>query len=155
MSANALWYQPHAHSGAFFATREFTRPGAPEPQPATTTIRIERPAAAVKSDPAVEEVQATLKELNFYAGEVDGIVGPATRKAIETYQAKMGMAVTGMVDKDLLDHLGAATVTAGIIPTPAPRGTVARPADESVPSGIPAARRADQEDTGRAKGVRE
>src|ERR1700754_1892783 len=77
VSANALWYQPHAHSGAFFATREFTRPGAPDPQPATTTIRIERPAAAqVKSDPAVEEVQATLKDLNFYAGEVDGIVGP-------------------------------------------------------------------------------
>ena len=29
VSANALWYQPHAHSGAFFATRDFLRPGAP------------------------------------------------------------------------------------------------------------------------------
>ena len=160
VSANALWYQPHAHSGAFFATREFTRPGAPDPQPATTTIRIERPAAApaqVKSDPAVEEVQATLKELNFYAGEVDGIVGPATRKAIETYQAKMGMAVTGKVDEDLLDQLGAATVTAGIVPSPAPRGTVDQDGQRKrfVTGDRAAARRADQEGTGRAQGVRE
>ena len=40
VSANALWYQPYAHSGAFFATREFVRTGAPEAQPETTTIRI-------------------------------------------------------------------------------------------------------------------
>ena len=27
VSANALWYQPYAHSGAFFATRDFSRAG--------------------------------------------------------------------------------------------------------------------------------
>ena len=110
----------------------------------------------VKSDPAVEEVQATLKELNFYAGEVDGIAGPATRKAIETYQSKMGMAVTGKVDEDLLDQLGAAPVTAGIVPSPAPRETLSRRPSESVSATEPgSARRADQEDTGRAQGVRQ
>ena len=36
VSANALWYQPHAHSGAFFATRDgpwsyrrYAQPDAP------------------------------------------------------------------------------------------------------------------------------
>ena len=45
VSANALWYQPHAHSGAFFATRDFLRPGAPSFRD-ETTILIERPEAA-------------------------------------------------------------------------------------------------------------
>ena len=137
VSANALWYQPHAHSGAFFATREFVRTGGPEVQPETTTIRIVRTEptpAPVKSDPAVEEVQATLKQLNFYAGEIDGLVGPATRAAIEAYQAKMGMTVTGKVDDLLLDQLGAAPVTAGIVPSPAPREPLLKTASESVPA---------------------
>jgi peptidoglycan hydrolase-like protein with peptidoglycan-binding domain len=145
VSANALWYQPYAHSGAFFATREFVRPGAPEDEPDMTTIRIVRPEPApapVKSDPAVEEVQATLKQLNFYAGEIDGLVGPATRAAIEAYQAKMGMTVTGKVDDDLLDQLGAAPVTAGIVPSPAPRETLLKTAGESAaPQAAPPAER--------------
>jgi peptidoglycan hydrolase-like protein with peptidoglycan-binding domain len=137
VSANALWYQPYAHPGAFFATREFARPAGFGPEAETTTIRIVRPTAApapATSDPAVEEVQATLKELNFYAGEVDGIVGPATRKAIEAYQSKMGMTVTGKVDDDLLDQLGAAPITAGIVPSPAPRETLVTTADEDIPA---------------------
>jgi hypothetical protein len=84
VSANALWYQPHAHSGAFFATRDFLRPGAAT-LPDETTILIERPAQPrqVVGDPMVKNVQATLKELSFYGGEVDGLFGPNTRLAIE------------------------------------------------------------------------
>ena len=131
----------------------------PNLSPETTTIRIVRPEPApapVKSDPAVEEVQATLKDLNFYAGEVDGIVGPATRTAIEAYQAKMGMTVTGKVDEDLLDQLGAAPVTAGIVPSPAPRETLVKTASESVPA--PQAALPDErisQNTGGAQGVRQ
>jgi hypothetical protein len=93
VSANALWYQPHAHSGAFFATRDFLRPGAPLDE---TTILIERPVPPrqVAGDPMVKDVQETLKDLNFYGGEVDGLFGPNTRLAIEAYQAKMGMQLT-------------------------------------------------------------
>ena len=123
--------------GRFSPRANLSGTGAPEAQPETTTIRIVRPEPApapVKSDPAVEEVQATLKDLNFYAGEVDGLVGPATRTAIEAYQAKMGMTVTGKVDDDLLDQLGAAPVTAGIVPSPAPRETLLKTASESVPA---------------------
>ena len=119
VSANALWYQPHAHSGAFFATRDFLRPGAPT-LPDETTILIERPAQPrqVVGDPMVKNVQATLKELNFYGGEVDGLFGPNTRLAIEAYQAKMGMRVTGTVDESLLDQLGTGSVTPVVLPSP-------------------------------------
>ena len=37
VSSNALWYQPHAHSGAFFATRDYLRPGAPALPDETTS----------------------------------------------------------------------------------------------------------------------
>jgi peptidoglycan hydrolase-like protein with peptidoglycan-binding domain len=128
VSANALWYQPHAHSGAFFQTREFLRQDAPLALPEETTILIERPEAPrrVEGDPTVKGVQETLKRLSFYAGEVDGLYGPATRQAIEAYQAKMGIAVTGSVDDSLLDHLGTGSITP--LPSPAPRKAVAEPA---------------------------
>src|SRR3954452_47113 len=65
VSANALWYQPFPHAGAFFATRSiegFPHPGADEPE---TTINILRPGPApVKSDPTVEQVQGILKDLD-------------------------------------------------------------------------------------------
>jgi peptidoglycan hydrolase-like protein with peptidoglycan-binding domain len=123
VSANALWYQPHAHSGAFFATRDF--PGQWESE---TTINIERPVRPIpmaKRDPKTEQAQAALKELGLYGGEVDGIFGPNTRTAIELYQTKMGLAVTGQPDDRLLDDLGSVSTTAGIVPTPAPRPELA------------------------------
>ena len=129
VSSNALWYQPHAHSGAFFATRDFLRPGAPA-LPDETTILIERPQEPrhVVGDPTVKEVQETLRELNFYGGEVDGLFGPNTRVAIEAYQSKMGLRVTGTVDESLLDQLGTGSVKPAVLPSPAPRAEAAEPA---------------------------
>lgn len=130
VSANALWYQPHAHSGAFFATRDFLRPGAPA-LPDETTFLIERPEQPrqVVGDPTVKDVQETLRQLNFYGGEVDGLFGPNTRVAIEAYQSKMGLRVTGTVDESLLDQLGTGSVKKpAVLPTPAPRDEATQPA---------------------------
>jgi len=129
VSANALWYQPHAHTGAFFATRDLLRAPAPE-EPDETTILIERPETprVIDGDPVVKSVQGTLKELNFYGGDVDGLYGPNTRVAIEAYQNKMGMTITGTVDDDLLDHLGTGSVTPVAKPSPAPREQPTQPA---------------------------
>lgn len=129
VSANALWYQPHAHTGAFFATREFSRPIDDEttaPAEPETTIHIERPTEAQpavrpKGDPVVEQVQGVLKTLNFYDGTVDGLSGPATIKAIEAYQRKMGMVASGEIDVQLLSQLGTTPTTAGIPSAPAPQ----------------------------------
>lgn len=133
VSANALWYQPHAHTSAFFATREFSRPVDDEttaPTEPETTIHIERPTEAQpavrpKGDPVVEQVQGVLKTLNFYDGTVDGLSGPATTKAIEAYQRKMGMVASGQIDVELLSQLGTTPTTAGIpsasAPAPRPR----------------------------------
>ncbi len=139
VSANALWYQPYAHSGAFFATREFSRPGQMRP-PTETVIRIERPDAAAamqQGDPQISEVQAILKELNFYDGDVDGILGPNTRKAVENYRSTIGMTVTGAVDRELLDQLGAGQSTAGIVPVPVAREAALDPDALALPDVAP------------------
>src|SRR5438105_6418722 len=70
VSANALWYQPFPHAGAFFATRSiagFPRATSDEPE---TTFNIVRPSgtpAPIKGDPVVEQVQGILKDLDFYS----------------------------------------------------------------------------------------
>src|SRR5262245_63041374 len=76
VSANAIWYQPHFHNGAFFATRETNYIGPPDPS-GETTIRIERQNASEpvkpKADPTIQKVQAILKSMNLYDGAVDGL----------------------------------------------------------------------------------
>ncbi|CAM5580142.1 hypothetical protein MAUB1S_09769 [Mycolicibacterium aubagnense] len=152
VSANALWYQPGLHAGAFFATRgyqHFPVPAQVEPE---TTINIERPepqaaaqgttspvAVIAKSDPIVQRVQGVLKDIGYYDGTVDGLTGPATRKAIEAYRQKMGLPVSGNIDEALLDQLGIAGTTASVVPQPAPRDDVAgiignQPGSVPVPS---------------------
>lgn len=139
VSANALWYQPFPHKGAFFATRSLESFPHPADEP-ETTITIERPpvstsvtvpnvapASAINADPTVERVQSILRDLNFYTGKVDGLTGPNTRSAIEAYQRKVGLPATGVVDGALLEQLGASETTAAVVPQPAPRAQTSAP----------------------------
>lgn len=124
VSANALWYQPYPHSGAFFATRSMQDFPVSEPVEPETTINIVRPDPEVrpetpKGDPVVRQVQSILRDLGFYTAEPDGLTGPNTRDAIAAYQRKVGLAPIGSVDDALLDHLGAAPGMA--VPVPAHR----------------------------------
>jgi peptidoglycan hydrolase-like protein with peptidoglycan-binding domain len=119
VSANALWYQPFPHTGAFFATRSIGNFPAAEPVEAETTINIVRPEIP-KGDPVVEQVQNILSHLGFYTGAADGLAGPATRDAVAAYQRKVGLPATGTIDDALLNQLGTAPTSASL-PTPAPR----------------------------------
>ncbi|MBI4707491.1 MAG: peptidoglycan-binding protein [Candidatus Omnitrophica bacterium] len=47
--------------------------------------------------PSVKEIQTALKNSNFYAGEVDGKLGPKTKAAIEEFQKANGLKVDGKV----------------------------------------------------------
>ena len=53
----------------------------------------------------VRAVQQRLNDLGFAAGKPDGKLGPQTRKAIQAYQARAGLAVTGRLDDQLLNQL--------------------------------------------------
>ncbi len=152
VSANAMWYQPHRHTGAFISTRSMpaqpaveepnasaTPPRAapaPEPRPEALVpqgVSTEAVASVSRSQPEAQastteertaSVQRQLKAIGLYPGEVDGLTGPQTRKAVADYQERTGLAVTGEIDDRLVARLAAEmpTVRADEVPTPAPRG---------------------------------
>ncbi|WP_157015068.1 peptidoglycan-binding domain-containing protein [Mesorhizobium xinjiangense] len=160
VSANAMWYQPHRHMGAFLSTRAapprpiIERPAepavppraapAPEPRPeamAPQGVSTESVASVSRPQPIEETaaqgrvatVQRQLKALGLYPGEVDGLIGPQTHKAVEDYQKGAGLEVTGTIDEALVAQLSKGTPTAiadDPVPTPAPRVAALEQADE-------------------------
>ena len=58
------------------------------------------------SDNEIRSVQSALRRSGIYSGQVDGILGPDTRRAIEDYQVKNKLPVTGQPDQGLNGLLG-------------------------------------------------
>lgn len=54
----------------------------------------------------VQTIQKSLLEKGFYTGEVDGVFGNATLKAIKDFQISSGLVVDGVVGKETLLALG-------------------------------------------------
>ncbi len=56
----------------------------------------------------LENVQLALRDLGYYHGAIDGLVGPETRAALAAYQRENGLVVTEAVDEPTLVTLGLA-----------------------------------------------
>ena len=54
----------------------------------------------------VVRVQAALMRLGYYAGDIDGLLGPATRVALKSFQRSKGLPQTGRMDLETLSSLG-------------------------------------------------
>jgi peptidoglycan hydrolase-like protein with peptidoglycan-binding domain len=59
----------------------------------------------LKYDALVEDVQRELLSTGHFNGLVDGVTGPKTKVAIETYQRENQLEITGNVSKPLLEHI--------------------------------------------------
>jgi hypothetical protein len=57
-------------------------------------------------DRVIADVQASLQDMGYYKGEVDGLLGPLTREALTAYQADQGLTPTAAIDEPTLDSLG-------------------------------------------------
>lgn len=53
----------------------------------------------------IREAQEDLKKLEYYGGEITGVVDEATIKAVKAFQIKEGFEVTGELDKTTIDKL--------------------------------------------------
>jgi Putative peptidoglycan binding domain len=62
--------------------------------------------AAEPPDRVIANVQAELQEMGYYQGDVDGLLGPMTREALQAYQADQGLTPTAVIDEPTLDSLG-------------------------------------------------
>jgi peptidoglycan hydrolase-like protein with peptidoglycan-binding domain len=166
VGANALWSQPFSHTNAFYSTRDhvsrplsqaeaadIVRQGIIAAQdkaaalpPVTFDASAEKPmpeprpvaAASKQADPTVLGVQATLKQLQLYSGEVDGISGSRTRQAILAYQAILKIKATGEIDEELLAHLRAvpANVANGTQTAAAPTQSTGQLGDGDIVASI-------------------
>ncbi|EKF74729.1 glycosidase [Alcanivorax hongdengensis A-11-3] len=54
----------------------------------------------------VTQLQQTLNQQGFDAGEADGLLGPGTRSALARYQQQHGMIADGFPDREVLQALG-------------------------------------------------
>jgi hypothetical protein len=58
------------------------------------------------ADSTVAAVQEQLAQQGYYRGEIDGIFGAETRRAVVRYQSNHGLRVTGNLNADTLQALG-------------------------------------------------
>ena len=58
------------------------------------------------ADSTVATVQEQLAQQGYYGGEIDGIFGAETRRAVVRYQSDHGLRVTGNLNGDTLQALG-------------------------------------------------
>lgn len=66
------------------------------PTAAPQGIEAPRAASPTKTD-RTRDFQKALKNAGFYAGAVDGVIGPKTRRAIEDFQKAKGLKVDGKI----------------------------------------------------------
>lgn len=64
--------------------------------------------ANVTPDQVVINVQVALRDQGYYAGGIDGDMGPQTRAALAAFQSDNGLEVTSAVDQPTLQTLGVA-----------------------------------------------
>lgn len=61
---------------------------------------------SVASTSENKKIQQRLKELGYYTGNIDGIIGPKSLSAIKKFQKDYGLTVDGIVGKNTLKALG-------------------------------------------------
>jgi hypothetical protein len=58
------------------------------------------------TDSSVAAAQERLAQQGYYRGDIDGVLGPETSRAIARYQTEHGLRVTGLLTTDTLQALG-------------------------------------------------
>ena len=69
----------------------------PSAAPQITQAPVQQQAAPQGQDIKNKEIQRALKNAGFYAGSIDGKLGPRTKKAIEEFQKSKGLKADGKV----------------------------------------------------------
>ncbi len=71
-----------------------------------------KPKATISqgSSPSVKKLQQALLNMGYDPGNPDGVMGPNTRRAIKSLQARLGMETTGVPDSDLMMALTSRTI---------------------------------------------
>jgi peptidoglycan hydrolase-like protein with peptidoglycan-binding domain len=118
VAGNAFYAQSGVHPDPIWATRDLTttqsvsqnvRPVkttkySPKviPTPLTGDDARSRANNNSRNIELVSSIQAALAEKGYFAGDVDGLMGPLTGNSIKKYQTKIGLKATGIPSQELL-----------------------------------------------------
>lgn len=76
-------------------------------QPAANPGRAERPTLYWANEgPSVRLLQWKLQQWDYYRGDIDGVLGPETYRAVLLFQRRNGLAVDGVVGPETWAALG-------------------------------------------------
>lgn len=63
-------------------------------------------SSGINDDATVAAVQRRLARGGYYHGSIDGVIGPATRVAIRSFERNNGLPIDGVIDTQLLRTMG-------------------------------------------------
>lgn len=115
-------------------TKPIAVPPAPEQHRAEPVGEPDAIAAVLTGQGSAEdllvlEVQTELQSLGFYAGALDGVMGPQTKAAIEIFEREAGLAARGEASDTLLARLRSFRPPVGVgEPASAERVAASQPA---------------------------
>ena len=69
----------------------------PSAAPQVAQAPVQQQAAPQGQESRNKDIQKALKNAGFYAGSIDGKLGPKTRKAVEEFQKSKGLKADGKV----------------------------------------------------------
>lgn len=95
---NAFLGQTSSGSRAVQTSEKQGKPAVDSTDKTSRTVTL-------KYDELIEDVQRELLATGHFQGLVDGVDGPKTQIAIETYQQQNGLATTGIASQKLLEHI--------------------------------------------------
>jgi peptidoglycan hydrolase-like protein with peptidoglycan-binding domain len=126
--ANALGLQSGRHPAPLFITRD--RADVPAMIEPADRIGVETQVVS----PLVLDLQTAFRRLGLYEGPLDGLNGPATERAIRSYERSQGRAETGKPSEALLAlvTLQGDTPRSSSIPVPARKPGSRAPASVDV-----------------------
>ncbi|PYK88067.1 MAG: hypothetical protein DMF47_01135, partial [Verrucomicrobia bacterium] len=87
------YYPSGYNAGVYEGDADYYSPGAYDSSDQST-------------DSTVAAAQEQLARQGYYRGEIDGVFGPETRRAIVRYQSDHGLRATGRLNTDTLHALG-------------------------------------------------
>ena len=53
----------------------------------------------------IRDAQMTLQEMGLYRGQIDGLYGPNTRRAVSEFQSRQGLPRSGTLDRRTMQAL--------------------------------------------------
>jgi hypothetical protein len=101
--------QPDVVPSASPSTQPAAVPPAQDVRPATALTPRPKLLAPGDHGPKVRALQARLRQLAWYAGDVTDTCGPRTKAAVKGFQAKRGLPELGYVDRATMRRLEAMT----------------------------------------------